>query len=158
MCKIKHRIRKRGHNVRIRKLHEIYNGECCKCGQKVEVYDKLKREVASSVLLTRGIILYKNNIDFNFEKVAQATVEHLIDVLHPDANKIENVRLFCWECNQETAKYNNCTLIKIIKCQRCLKVFVKRKGRKKCSYCDECKRFKGLFDHLQNLSLTASCL
>jgi len=102
------RRKKRKRQMAARKrnsLINIYGKNCCYCGcetfTKQDVISKYKN---CDIRFSPKFIIVRDKITKKEIRFKLCTIEHLLDVLHPDANKIENLRICCAGCNYEQAR------------------------------------------------------
>jgi 5-methylcytosine-specific restriction endonuclease McrA len=103
------KTRRRNKN-RLKQLCDKYNHSCCFCGRpvaRISALIELGYNIHSSHNGT-GIVIASNNKGQK-HTFLMATIEHLYSPLLPYADKIENLRLACRECNNNRGNPNDKT-------------------------------------------------
>ena len=160
--KLKHNRRKHGAN-KLDLLLSLCDNKCQKCGVQIIRMKEIKKRYKFVKYCTydflpehREKIAVKNQINEEWQFVNLATIEHINGVKNANCNRIENLKAYCYKCNQ--AINFNPKAPKTKKCKFCKYEFTySGRSRTQCPTCRKLLR-NSYGGELINWSLTSSCL
>ncbi len=81
----------------LKKLYELHEGKCTRCGVETILVHEVERRRGWKVNPQNGVVVSPHG-----EKIPIATVEHIHPHSQGGEDTLENTTLFCEACNRET--------------------------------------------------------